>query len=414
MQSRILAATLFVLLSAGANAATLYVEKWGRTTAGCGSRNDPCSTINAAIAQPGFGTNARIRVGPGIYPESVFFTMDGVRLESMAGARVTMLRTPLAGDMVIHAQGDRVQIGRRGKGFTVTGATGNLSAGIRVEGYKPRVEGNIVYGNYYGIRAIGARAQVRYNEIYSNISYGLDCRHCDRGIIEFNEAINNSTGIGVSGIATRFQVRRNVSRDNLASGIEVAGSSTNQYTVKDNVVQYNGGGIGVNNADGAKFQGNLMGLNTHRGMRLDQSTFDKPATVRNNIAMGGPTETSHGFQLDTVGNLRFQGNSAVQNGGSGLSIGAFSTLNSLKGNNFYANGAWSPNFDCGISNASIVEPTVVQAFLGSPAGAAPGPDAQANDNDGHDTICGPQGYVLPGNAYIAKPRPYRANAAARL
>jgi parallel beta-helix repeat protein len=415
MMTRILFFALLSALSAGAHTATLYVEKWGRITSGCGARNDPCGSINATLLEPGFTTNARILVGPGIYPEWVAFTMDGVRLESLAGARVTMLRTPEDFHHVIHAEGDRVRVGRRGKGFTVAGASADLVSGIRVDGDRVRVEGNITYGNYFGIRITGERPQVRYNEIRNNVYYGLECRHCYRGIIEQNRVVDNLVGIGVAGNAARFQVRRNVVRSNTLTGIEISNNPLHQrYTVKDNVAEHNSGGIFAGNADGAMFQGNLLGINSGEGMQLRQNTFERPARVRNNIAMGGPSETSNGFYLEIVGNLEFQGNSAVQNGGSGLSIGALSTLGSLRGNNFYANGAVAPSNDCSISNSSIISPTVVQAFLGSPAGTPAGPDAQTNDNDGHDTICGPNPYDFPGNAWTSRPRPYRASAAARL
>ncbi len=108
-----------ILYFSSANAATLYVEKWGSPSGAC-SAKDPCDQISTAlnIATP----NSRVIVGPGRYDGGLLIQQTGIKLESTGGPQVTVIDAANIGSGVIgiDIQADRVSIGKiRGKGFTI-------------------------------------------------------------------------------------------------------------------------------------------------------------------------------------------------------------------------------------------------------------------------------------------------------
>ena len=113
---------VFVCLSLpiySANAVSLFVEKWGSDNAEC-SRTEPCNEITTALNIA--TSNDRIFVGPGRYDGGLLIQETGIRLESTAGPRATIIDADRVGSGTIGVdiQADRVSIGRAGgRGFTI-------------------------------------------------------------------------------------------------------------------------------------------------------------------------------------------------------------------------------------------------------------------------------------------------------
>ena len=135
-----LLAAAILTASTAAWGGILRVETWGADSAACGGTSDPCATITQAVANA--GQNDRILVGPGVYAGGFTLSERGMRLESTAGARATIVS---GGAVGITVTGDRVMVGRKQRGFTVEGATG---AGVLVSGAeRVLVEGVMSLGN---------------------------------------------------------------------------------------------------------------------------------------------------------------------------------------------------------------------------------------------------------------------------
>ena len=113
---------VFVCLSLpiySANAVSLFVEKWGSDNAEC-SRTEPCNEITTALNIA--TSNDRIFVGPGRYDGGLLIQETGIRLESTAGPRATIIDADRVGlgTIGVDIQADRVSIGRAGgRGFTI-------------------------------------------------------------------------------------------------------------------------------------------------------------------------------------------------------------------------------------------------------------------------------------------------------
>ncbi|MGI9317097.1 MAG: NosD domain-containing protein, partial [bacterium] len=337
--------------------------------------------------------------GPGIYNENVNSNMnlgaqslEGLKLESTAGRYATIINAPNTSASVIRVWQSKVQIGKKGKGFTVTGATGRFGIEIATaNASRCKIEGNRATANQYGFFLQGERIQVRNNIAKGNSSSGIQCNLCNQGLIRENHV----TDSGIEGLAitnsAQATVERNIASENVGVAIVIGGDSAR---VRDNVAELStaGDGILMADIDGALIQGNIAARSggVSPGFRLVQSNYNNPPQVKSNLAVGN---VSDGFRLSGLLNAKVDGNTAVGNTDDGINIISGTTVSSLKTNNTYDNDT-AAIFSCGIRNDSGNSVTYTKHFFG-----------------GGDTVCGA---IVPTGTFATKPSPLKVKVAASL
>ena len=315
--------------------------------------------------------------------------LEGLKLESTAGRYATIIAaaSPIASVIAIHQP--RVQIGKKGKGFTVEGATSDFGIYISTtDASRCKIEGNRAMGNNYGFFLRGERIQVRYNIAKDNSGTGIYCFSCARALFRENQAIGNGDGGIHVNSSDRSTVERNMATGNAASGI-VTLPSSKFGKVRDNVSELSESeeGFFVWNAEGALIKGNISARNgdgiNDNGFTVTQQDFTKSPSINNNLAVGN---LYMGIYIVDLFNAGLTGNTIVQNTGGGLWIPAGNTVSTLKANNTYSSGT-----GCGLNNSIPV--TYSKHFFG-----------------GGDVGCG-----QPSNGTLAKrPSPLKVRNAAKL
>ncbi len=421
--SKRFAIIVLLLLHAGfAHAATIHVELWGLSSLPCGGKTTPCNSISLAIAQADDSRNPKIVVGPGFYEENVDITAEGTRLESLAGARATIVEADLSSDHVIDISAVKVKIGKRGKGFTLRGASSINFAGIHSVGDLTKIEGNVVAATNSGIYLTGERNQVRFNELLGNSLYSIRCENCDKSLIADNRITGSLYGIDFLNTEDAT-IQRNVYRgtSTLAYAVRLR-SGVSNINLKDNAAELAGWGYYVENAEGLKMTSNIASRNARYGMQIMQQTIGKGPLLKNNLVTSGRNAPSFGVgvYLEDVQDLKFEGNSVIDNLGTGMEVandGLISSFAAVKSNNFYGNGFDAANDDCAIDNNTGNDIAISKTFLGSMPGSTPDADDVANDDDRHDTICETSGAIVSqtnGSPYVSKPAKYSVSKAAKL
>lgn len=402
---------LLALAAPHALAATLWVEKWGSTSLDCGSRSDPCLHIWLALAKA--GTNDRIIVGPGSYRENLGFTIQGVRLESLAGPRGTLIEANDDTLAVVNISASRVRLGRKGRGFTLRGADASTSvSGVQVFSSTLeaiRVEGNIARDNGSGFILYGSRHVLRHNKAINNNAHGFYLRQGAKLMVRDNVAQSNGhRGFEFLDVGDSL-VRNNLADDNEDRGFHFSTGSRNNRLL-DNVADHNRNiGFSLSSATGSAVIGNIAARNTGTHFTFAQSTAPpagtKPLQLKNNLSHSA-LSTSRGFEIGQVQDARIDGNTAVDSTGAtgdGFLLWFGATAASFKGNNSFNNSS-----GCGIQVASGPELTYQKHFFGRATGADPdGPDV-----DNHDAACNLVDTV--GSKHASKPSGFRARAAAKL
>lgn len=168
---------LFTLGHSAAWSKTLYVEKTGTDDGVC-AKAAPCETIQHALdsATP----NSRVIVGIGEFEGSITISQPGIKLVSVAGAHGTTIIADSAD--AIDIVGDKVSVGQKRKGFTLTGDFDG-GDGISVDGDRAKIENNILFNTMLDGSmesdtddAIsldgGSRATIRFNQI-RGFQYGI-------------------------------------------------------------------------------------------------------------------------------------------------------------------------------------------------------------------------------------------------
>lgn len=387
MKTRTLAVKTLILCTVSAvdisRAATINVEKWGENTPGCGSPSAPCATIQHAVSSRA-GPNDRVRVGPGYYEENVIIDQNldgedlvGLKLQSTNGMRATIIRTVAVNTHGIAILQPKVRVGKRGKGFTVGGATTAGFAAIAAVGgpERVRVEGNRAILSDWGIFLSGDKSQARFNVAELNNLAGLACENCNGTLIRDNRMRNNGAmGAFIVG-SDKLTFQRNVSSHNAGYGIEFGGLSGN-LKIRDNASEFNDdSGFLVANSDGMLAQGNIALLNHAYGFDFDQNSFNKPPVARHNLSVFNDFS---GFFLDDLVDARVENNEAVSNQDQGFAIPPGATFGTFRRNDSYASGS-----GCGIGNNSGSVLRSERHFYGSASGAD-----DVLDADGHDASCG--------------------------
>ena len=345
-----------VILSPALWAKTHYVEIWGSDANSC-TRTAPCLSIDTTVFKA--RKNDRIVVGPGVYDENLLIEtnsnvepLEGLKLESTAGRYGTIIRNPNPIFSVITIRQPRVRIGKKGKGFTLEGATNAYGIEILTSNAKGcKIEGNRINNNRHGFFLLGAeKVQVRNNIIRENTGYGLYCASCDKALIRGNQILENGFNGIIIANSYKMIIERNVVSGHDSEGIYHLDTS-NSGTIRNNVSELSASedGFRIGEADGMLIQGNISARNgdglDDRGFAIFQSDLNKSPSINNNLALGNAYE---GIYLVHLSNMKVDANTALQNGTDGIELFPSGTsISSLKSNNTFDNGA-----GCGITNGS--------------------------------------------------------------
>ena len=382
-------------------AKTRYVDKWGNNANPC-TKTAPCLTIQHVIDLA--KKNDKIIVGPGIYNENLTIDTNvngplvGLKLESVAGRHGTIIEAAVATDPVISVSQPKVQIGRKGRGFSLEGATS--SDGILITtptASRCKIEGNRSMGNVDGFDLRGEKIQMRFNIAKGNSTLGIYCLSCDQALIRDNRSIDNGSYGLYLAASDKATILRNVASGNAGENIYVA-SSSEFAKVRDNVAELStsNDGIFISDADGAVIQGNISSRNGDSvdvfGFWIRQLDFNKSPVIKNNLSVAHNLE---GFLLGPFSglfNAKVEGNTSVQSGNEGIEILVGTSIATLKYNNTIDND--NGGISCGLRNDSGSAITYTKHFFG-----------------GGDGECG----TSPLNGTIAtKPSPLKVRTAAGL
>ncbi len=269
---KVLSALIAGLLSHTAYAGTAYVETFADPASTDCTKTNPCDSVQKGINS--VGPNGRVNVGPGHYIGSFNVTASkpGVKILSSAGATGTILHS--ASGPIGYIWADRVVLGQRSKGFTLTGNF-NISPYriIQVIADKVRVEGNIFLGSSGaadGVWLAGKGATVRGNR--------LDAMRV--GI-----RLDGGSPYGKE----RFQVSGNTIQAN-DDCILVESGIANANRIQDNWLTCDADGIEVNNNDshsaktGDRYQKNVIQTaSSSSGIRVERGN---PRIHRNHVKDG--------------------------------------------------------------------------------------------------------------------------------
>jgi hypothetical protein len=297
----------------------LRVSNRGVDSANCGSKGNPCRSINQAIANAADGDT--IAVGSGRYGDingdgdlddpgeersvvgarCVVCVFKGVRIISLHGARITTIvgvRDDNTLSSVVVGVGAHATFGAPDHGFTITGGSAN---GLEAFRFDTRVSGNTAVGN---------------------AGVGFLFNHMGRPLlVDGNTAVGNRTGFVVVGCIPfpcedddpdgkgSFVVRGNYAFGNQADGFDFEDIE-------------------------ALLVNNVASNNTARGF----------AFFGGQIVARGNTATANGQGFATDANDRMEGgaqitrNTAVGNRVAGFLFGAFFVVSRFHENNIYGNG----------------------------------------------------------------------------
>lgn len=423
-----LAISLLAIMSFPAAAKTVLVERWGVDVEGCGGKSDPCRTIDFAVDHA--SNNDRIRVGPGRYLEPpIHIAATGLKLESTHGARATIIDADpeivlFAPDSMLTVAANKVQVGKRGKGFTIVGGfTGSDPDRASLEFLNndlsvAKIEGNRLVDSANGMIVKGSKHQVRYNTA-SDIEFsGFRCVDCEQVAFRNNTAIDTSIGFNLAN--DNGLVQENVAENNDLGFIVNTGGTG--LTVKNNVAQENdGNGMSTSGTLNARFEGNILTGNSLDGIDVGGS---EDLLLKHNLAVlsEGDNNTGDGFEVTDSPGIKLQSNSSVDSDlhGYHFRTSATTTVSLFRNNNTY--GTEESN-GCGIRVRDSVTVSYVKTFFGAPPGTptgSPGFDLTPlddSDDDTFDSQCDNAGFVtatdIQGTATL-KPNKTNTRRASRL
>ena len=338
---------LFSLTLCVAHGATLYVSKDG-DDGNPGTRSKPFLNIQAAIDAS--KRNGRIIVGPGKYVENLVISenaldesLDGLKLESSAGRWATVID----GDDSVDGDGDgipvievrafKVQIGRKGKGFTVQNAgdpvAGIPAAGLDYVGAQGKIEGNWFVENPIGAFVAGylgetRKLQIRGNIFSDNADRGLYCLNCNGAIIRENRASGNTVGIDLASTGSAT-VQKNVLMGNAIIGLWNQNSNGGNR-IQDNVlVRSSNNGYIQTGIGGDLVQGNIT-AKTGTGINISQLPGSSGQVTKKNLSVAN---TGDGFYIGTGASHKFEQNSAFSNVDDGMQVSSTASFTSFSRNN---------------------------------------------------------------------------------
>jgi parallel beta-helix repeat protein len=355
-------------------ATTIRVAAHGGDATDCGTKAAPCRSISQAIALARAGDT--VEVGPGRYGDiardgdfddpgdeaaevdtgcdCMIHVDKALTIVARDGADATILDARGATIDVVAADRSGTIFGKKGKGFTLTGA-GSGGSGFASDANDIAVAGNVaVHNGEHGIEAPGLRVYVTDNRIIGNGVRGCQCSG------------NDST------------FARNVASDNGNVGFSI----DNGNTIVGNLATRNGGdGFRLQNANLVK--GNVATANGMSGFTF----FGNDNVVVGNVADGN----KNGFGLFGVRNLLVK-NAIVANLGAG--IVAEESDNTVVRSSLFGNGAgrmmamvpaWESN--CGTYAGAGIVLHATENFWGAAAGPGADPaDAACDAADAVTTV----------------------------
>ena len=334
----VLLSALFAGSISHSSAATRYVEKWGddNNAPDC-TKGSPCQSITAALDAS--AKNDRIVVGPGTYTQpTLIIDIPGLQLFSTLGRHATTIISE-TGRHAVRIAGSKVRIGRKGKGFTVTGAWrgGVYSApvgfvpgqsGIHIDvedGTGIKIEGNRFGGprkadavqddpgrsggaletqgfeNFYGLRVNkgGHRIQIRNNIFQNNRYRGIFCEACTSALISNNRLVSNGSadqrngpsrdfidngGIVIEKASDRLSILNNlISSHHSGSGAIYMWNRGGNIKIKDNVTTHTGGIYAdPENWLQVSITNNISFFNRN-GVKIETGFRSAPAIVKGNL-----------------------------------------------------------------------------------------------------------------------------------
>jgi parallel beta-helix repeat protein len=280
-----------------------------------GTLNQPLCTINKGIILLHAGDTLSVRGG--VYPSFLLVTKSGTAANHITIAGYNNEMPLVHGGEGIKLLGTSYIII---KGFEVTGAAGNWTAGITVANsgsVNPVyniIEGNKVHDNTSaGMSGIkigqGSYNKILHNEVYNNYFVGIRVSGSSGEMtgneIGFNKVYNHtlaggdSDGIDLCGATiTNTYIHNNIVHGNSDDGIDTWDSSNN-IIVGNIVYDQNGAGDG----NGFKMGGADTGGNN---------------LVKGNVAFNNK---ANGFHSNESGGNRYYNNVAYNNGGYGFEDG---------------------------------------------------------------------------------------------
>jgi len=371
-----IAALSLVLFLAGFShsslAATLYVEKWGSNANDC-KKSSPCLTISMARSLS--KRNGRIVVGPGIYRENLTINvnrdvepLDGLKIESTAGRHATFITAANSDFPTVNIYQSRVRFGKKGKGFTVMGATATGNVGINIEGSgvsNVRIEGNRASANYLGISLRGEKHLLQNNVAMGNLTRGIYCLLCSRVTIRGN-TIRDNFGDGMAVVfSSRITIEKNIATGNDGRGIVTdTTSGTNNLKIRDNVATFNEGtGIRAGDVSDGLVQGNISSRNVGHGLFVREGPEQQGGKIIGNLLVDNEG-SGIDFNDTDLSNIKAEGNTSIGNDNDGFLFSLNGApLDSMKSNNSIDND--SPGTHCGINNTSVQLLTYSRHFFGS-------------------------------------------------
>lgn len=309
--TRLAAAVVLIALVAGsAGAATQYVSNTGIDGPGCGPEGAPCRTISQAIDVASEGD--RILVLPGVYGDvdgdGAFVTPGdepaepepgcrcmvhvdkSVAILSRDGAAATIVRGALDGLVSFYVAADRVTIGARKRGFTITGDVQHDGYGVRAfDTANLRVEGNLFSRLVSAVHVTGRGGFVKANRIGQVFTQGI---HVDGSSMRVKGNVVEQTG----------------SRQHDSAIHVVGGAGGGGHRVERNLVLGNNGvGIFVDNgsADGATqgtdVTGNLVVGNAASGIKVVLAPEGGAARINGNSIYGNDAGANCGLMSLSAG-----------------------------------------------------------------------------------------------------------------
>ncbi len=263
------------------------------------------STIQGAINASSNGDT--VLVSPGTYSENINFNGKAITVQSVSGADVTIIDGGQLGTVVTFSteEGPTSVL----TGFTIqNGETEYSGSGIAISHASPTVTYNKVINNI-GCQAVGIEVQASSGLIQGNVIHNNQQLTCSGGTV--------GGGIGVYGEA---QIIGNVISYNVIDfdgggiGLDEAGSPT----IRNNIIMGNtaenaGGGISMDNLSNANIIQNLIfGNSAPEGGGVywlvpsgDQGPLLVSNTIANNNSAEGSAIYADGFQsqVSLVNNL---------------------------------------------------------------------------------------------------------------
>lgn len=294
-----LGALLCLFMPPWVNAATYYVdEHYGDNGNVPCRKSAPCRTLDFVIGMA--GRNARIYVAPGsYYPASTLdINEDGIRIYALSGREVTTIQSSAA--TIFSVTGNKFILGAKDKGFTIRGTGNSGQSAIVISGTRPRIENNNITQNDSGMfpateeairlnDGVGS-ATIRNNSI-SGWEYGIlstqsgtvtrhlitnnrvinigdDCIDSSSGPGSADKIIDNVLGYcsfngnSYSGILLNYATGRpskpKVDGNAISSTDEAIAINGGSPTIRQNLVDFSGTGIQLEETDKAKIQDNFI------------------------------------------------------------------------------------------------------------------------------------------------------------